>query len=179
MKAFRGAAPRIALLAVLILLKVWHSSDRQKDAIPSPTTRAHESVAKETAKSLTPLPGLRPSESKSRKFLDLSAQFLAELPRLRPAGNPGAPEDHHKALMLASLGFGKIADELKQNPGLASEGMAFYRQCAADETVLSAARALCLRNLRYWSSRAGESVPEAEYPQPIRKLADALPKERP
>lgn len=111
------------------------------------------------------------------RLTTLTSRTLEKLQR-EPEPNPKRDSHYSRpGLFDTSREFGEIADRLQKDSSAIPEGVDFYRACATDERVMVPIRAVCLRNLRYWSNKAQPQIPvnDTEFPDRLHELARALP----
>ena len=115
-----------------------------------------------------------------QQFEDVLNETLKTLPRKEQLSHLTAEEAHHMPDILVQAGekLGVIAEALAKNPDLAPEGAEFYQGCAQGPDLSDAVRALCLGNLMKLAQQdASIDVNPIDYPDNVRRLADALPVE--
>jgi len=107
------------------------------------------------------------------------AQLHAKLPTLDAVEKASEEELHHgpPGLKEGSAVLGRVVEEMARDDKAIPDGVAFYRQCAKDEKVLTAIRAVCLKRLSDWAPRAKPpiEVDLSEFSSELRALADHLP----
>jgi len=106
-----------------------------------------------------PLPPLKRAGQAAAPQMDafrrLAADTLSRLPTHEAfAANPNR-ETHFtpSELLDAAPLMARLTTELRQNPAFIPDGIAFYEACARNEALMTATRAVCLRDLRHWTQQ--------------------------
>lgn len=109
------------------------------------------------------------------EFAQLTNTSFIRLPRMEKIRKSGKRDFHHAPpeLLEISDDLGKIHDAMEREAKLIPAGREFFKKCALDNTVMSAARAVCLRDLKYWTGNAPLDM--SEFPEHIKKIAGSLP----
>jgi hypothetical protein len=111
------------------------------------------------------------------EFSSLLTQTWGKLPRMERIRKSGVKDFHHtpQAVLAVAAELGAIADALYEDPRLIGAAVDFLKRCAASSEVMSAARAVCLRDMRHWASIGNIAYDNLAFPENIRKIADTLP----
>ncbi len=117
------------------------------------------------------------ADKEKTEFHQLISQAFEILPRVEVLKLHRDHSQPPPELLQAGTPFGQIEDSLRSNPSLAPQAVEFYRACADDTEMLFAIRALCFRDLRYWSERVEGAMPIAEshYPASVVRAANSIP----
>ncbi|MBY0371041.1 hypothetical protein K2X33_10160 [bacterium] len=133
---------------------------------------------------LPPMKRTAPSDARNHSseietFRRLANDTFSRLPTVEQfAANPRR-ETHFtptEVLEDAPL-MAKLALALKENPALIPDGIAFYDKCARQETLMIATRAVCLRDLRFWTSQNTQAATlrEGEFDPHLWAIVKHLP----
>lgn len=174
MRRVLGATLGITLILCAILLAsgVFQAPARHDDDGVFFPPSQHVTVS---PKLTAPVP--KADEPVHTSFREKANAILGGLPRrsdLRPSTKQGGSTS--AGLLAASSGLGAISQSLRADTSLIADGLDFYRACVASDDILVAVRAVCLKNLRYWTSRSRSTAntEEGSYPEQIKELADRL-----
>lgn len=143
---------------------------------PAPAPSAPTATAVPAPKHTEVRP-VAPSED-IQAFRQLAGDTLGRLPTVEAfRANPKRETHFTPAELLDSAPLlAKLTLALKANPRLIPEGIAFYDECARREGLMTATRAVCLRDLRYWTTQSGAPTVDAgQFPARIWDIASYLP----
>lgn len=163
---WRAAANNVMNVAAEPVVIVDTSTQDPAKPLPQPTVAA--------PKAQVPKPAQVPTEyPEFRSFLDKSYTQLV-LSRDMKVGTR-ANHDTPAETYADSENFGRIMDEVKANPALASEAMDFYERCALNADVIAPTRAVCLSHLMYWSTKKSVPFNRERFPAELIATAERLP----
>lgn len=116
---------------------------------------------------------VRPFETS--EFREVSRRAWSRLPRMAEIRKKGLRDSHYAPPELLEVAddLGRINELLDADPRLIGAGITFLKRCALEEGVMEAARAVCLRNLKYWS--ANQAIDMSLFPDHIKRIAQTLP----
>jgi hypothetical protein len=113
------------------------------------------------------------------EFVRLTQDTLAALPRREALRGKSSAEVHHapSALLKASAPLARVDESIRTNPALTPQGIQFYYECAMTPEILTAVRALCLRNFKHYAEKEPgvASVRKNEFPSDLWDLTLSLP----
>lgn len=97
---------------------------------------------------------------RSSQFQEESSAVLKGLPSLAELKEQVRKNPHYTppALIRAGMRLGKIAQAIRENPSLQSEGIAFYQDCVSKVDLPKSIRAVCFTDLKKLVSSV--SVPD-------------------
>jgi hypothetical protein len=113
------------------------------------------------------------------EFVRLTQDTLEALPRLDALQGKTSAEVHHSpaAVLKASAPLARVDESIRSNPALTPQGIQFYYECAMAPEILTAVRALCLRNFKYYAEKEPgvATVRKNEFPSALWDLTLSLP----
>jgi hypothetical protein len=119
----------------------------------------------------------RPDDPAISNFHALITETFEGLPKLRDLKRRRHSDQMPPEILRASQGLSEIHDAVASNPRLAPYSFEFYRACAQSNDLVIPVRAVCLRDLSYWTARLSiQDQPRAtDYPQDVWNLSKTLP----
>ncbi len=163
-------APLIAVLCIALYLRCSTSPVVPSKNMSSPSIMP-------SAPQASSVPSTPSDKESSRK--NRFEALHTNLPRLDVVRNASEEEIHHGApgVNQGADVLGEVATQLRADAKAIPEGVEFYRRCARDESVITSVRAVCLKRLGEWASRAAPPirVKRSEFPADLQELADQLP----
>jgi hypothetical protein len=137
---------------------------------PTPSAQAHESAA---------IPPRMEEERASPELQSELDRVSASLPTVNSLKGMKEEDVAHRAphqVVEAGAALGDLAEYLERHPSEFKSATPFYAQCALNESLLPAARALCLNTLQKkpteWASGVKESLERV--PEGIKGIAEDL-----
>jgi type IV secretory pathway VirB10-like protein len=194
MRASRAAFLVLVLAVLGVSIAFWLKHPSPESAVvqaptpsslisePSPTELSSPIPTGATAPSppisLSPPPPAAPqvSEALHQQFLDLSQEVFKSIPTKSQLAKLPPEEVHYtpQVMFTASVELGKIAQMVSDHPGLASDGLKFYKECAENEESPTSLRASCYAEFQRLSKSSGVSSDAPQVPQSVSDLAQKV-----
>ncbi len=118
----------------------------------------------------------QPNEvSPPSEFSLLIERAWKRLPRMAEIKKKGRTDFHHTPSEVIDVAdeLGAIADAMDGDVKLVPVGAEFLRKCALATDVMTAARAVCLRDLKHYARAT--TLDLSVFPDSVKRVADALP----
>ena len=138
-------------------------------------------VIAETEISETSVPEVKvetPVQEKNSELKEELNEYLKELPTMGELKNLSEEEVHHTPTMIKDGGaiLGKIHAAAEKNPERREDTLKFFKECAEDEEVVTALRAVCWNKVMTlipeWQIFL--SISDAQVSEEVKSLASQL-----
>ena len=180
MRASRAAFLVLVLAALAVSIALWLKHPSPESAV------LHASTAPSPMSEPSPTPSLslsspaptapQVSELLHQQFSDLSQEVFKSIPTKAQLAKLPSEEVHYtpQVIFTASVELGKIAQMVSDNPGLAGDGLRFYKECAENEASPNSLRASCVAEFQRLSKSSGVSSDAPQVPQYVSDLAQKV-----
>lgn len=143
------------------------SSSAPVTAVPTTTEPVHVVSVNE-----------KKSASTADEFRTRTEKILNDLPTNNDIQANKGNEDYHetpKSIVASGRAMGEVMDKMRASKENIPVGLEFYSKCAGDSSIVLQVKALCLRNLRDWEAKLGQSK-KVRFAKDVEKLAAKIPK---
>jgi hypothetical protein len=164
----------VSIIAIGLSRYLIHTEALNQDEAPKLTSSSHQTELPQAKRKI-----FKSSINDNREFHEIISRAYQVLPRVEVLRIKRDLTRAPTELLKAGEPFAQIGDALKQDPSLAPQALEFYQACVGDEDFLFAIRALCLRDLRYWTGRVRGpgSFDESQFPEALVRAEKILPRD--